>query len=120
MLFGHESMIGLTDVVFNQIMLTLATWGRQPMTGSKIQLALGNKGNPIYQSSVSATLNSGINKGAYVKIGAKKHSRFYLDFNKALPLYMERFRFLPSDRAISLARNRARLGYIDRYKAGLD
>ncbi|MBR9871486.1 MAG: hypothetical protein GYB26_10130 [Gammaproteobacteria bacterium] len=101
------SIIDSTNVIFNQILFTLLTWSDRPLSGADILRALGHKNNASYQSSVSSTLQSGVLKNAYIKYGSKKNSRFVANISEANKNYMSRFRFIPSERAIAIARQRA-------------
>lgn len=104
-----DSFLYRLDMVFNQIFFTLATWGDKPLAGSRIQSSLGSKGHLSYQSSVSSTLQSAVEKGLYEKFGKGKQATFAIGTIDYSSNIFKRLRFIPSERAISIARRRAQV-----------
>lgn len=104
-----STLFWLQDIVARQIMFTLVTWHPHKLTGKQVQKRMGYAGSLYYQSCVSSTLNSGVLKGIYRKEGKREYAQFSASLDQGNLNYMKRFKFIPSERAIQIARRRVKI-----------
>ena len=102
-----ESFLWRNGFIKRMVFLSVSTWG--VLTQKKILSSLGLKtASKSIISSISSNLEAGRKNNIYHKIGIRKGSRFSMHPDYLSSKQLRAIRFVPSERAIAIAKQRAR------------